>query len=56
MAAAAEAEAWEGPGRSPTHRGSSKHRRAPSYPRDPYADDDEDDTWADRLWQDMQVG
>lgn len=56
MAAAAAAESWEGPGKSPVHR-SSRHtssRRAPSVPRDAYGDDDEDETWADRLWQDMQ--
>jgi hypothetical protein len=55
-AAAAAAQACGGPGRSPAHR-SSRHtsnRGAPSVPRDAYADDDEDDTWADRLWHDMQ--
>jgi hypothetical protein len=56
-AGAAAAETWEGPGRSPVGHRSSTHtssRRVPSVPRDAYADDDEDDTWADRLWHDMQ--
>lgn len=59
--ALAAVEAWEGPGRSPT-RSTSRHpsssRRTASAPRaagfEAGEDDDEDDSWADRLWQDMQ--
>lgn len=54
MAAAAAAERYEQPGRSPAKQAS--RRRKPSSSAAAEEDDnDEDDAWADRLWQDMQV-